>query len=362
MVAVYSINDRVKHAFLVEDGPLTVTFDGCLPYPVEGDGLIVGTYELLTASIGTQINKRVCTVEAKDGVPFHPIDLITVGDMMEQYRFGFHSNRFLAAQLEIINSCYLQALNSLPKEEQQYRLRCRLFAQIVMDLDTLGERLRVRELQGLAKLFKPKGTYQIGSDLVLEQRFASMALPNKPMTDYLEEFAPGTVICKQGDEATSMFILLSGTVAVLVDGRYVAEIIRPGEAFGEIALLRDGLRTATIIANEKCSLCKIERSKLAQFHSSHSDLFRNLALSIAQRITRVREAIPRLLHCSATTESGGTERQLLKQSRKDIRELIDSFEIYTKKLALPELDALWNQYSEYHSVEQEEKATDSSGS
>jgi len=63
----------------------------------------------------------------------------------------------------------------------------------------------------------------------------------------------GQVLMRQGQNGAEMFVLASGRVSVERDGRVIAER-GPGEVLGEISLLSEGPRTATVMATEPCRL------------------------------------------------------------------------------------------------------------
>ena len=68
--------------------------------------------------------------------------------------------------------------------------------------------------------------------------------------------ASGQVLMQQGELAVSFLIIGSGRAEVThtgVDGHYTVAESLPGMIVGEIALLRDGPRTATVIAKEPLS-------------------------------------------------------------------------------------------------------------
>lgn len=61
-------------------------------------------------------------------------------------------------------------------------------------------------------------------------------------------FPAGTVVFKQGDErGIGFFVITDGTAQVSADGQSLA-VLGPGDHFGEIALIGDRVRTATVTA------------------------------------------------------------------------------------------------------------------
>jgi len=71
------------------------------------------------------------------------------------------------------------------------------------------------------------------------------------------ELEAGEVAARQGERGTTWFLLDSGRFGVEVDGRPVRDL-GPGEGFGEIALLREGVRTATVTAAEPSVLWALD--------------------------------------------------------------------------------------------------------
>lgn len=61
------------------------------------------------------------------------------------------------------------------------------------------------------------------------------------------DFRAGKVLCQQGKSGGEFFIVLSGEAEVERDGK-VVDSIKVGDHFGEIALLDNGPRTATVTA------------------------------------------------------------------------------------------------------------------
>ncbi len=65
-------------------------------------------------------------------------------------------------------------------------------------------------------------------------------------------------IFKQGDSASSFFILEQGSLEVVVNNKLVREL-KSGDGFGELALLYSAPRSASIKCNGPCRLWGIDR-------------------------------------------------------------------------------------------------------
>ena len=77
-----------------------------------------------------------------------------------------------------------------------------------------------------------------------------------------ERFPRGVVIIRQGDEGDRFYTLAQGRVAVEVtsaDGHQLTHELGPGDFFGEIALLKNIPRTATVRALEPVTLWSMSR-------------------------------------------------------------------------------------------------------
>jgi CRP-like cAMP-binding protein len=83
----------------------------------------------------------------------------------------------------------------------------------------------------------------------------------------------GTVVAKQGEQGTSLIVLLDGILGVDVDGQRVAEF-GPGAVMGERAIIEGGTRTATLTALTPVRLAvaeaaDIDRGALERLAKTH---------------------------------------------------------------------------------------------
>ncbi|HEX2895413.1 MAG TPA: MFS transporter [Marmoricola sp.] len=85
--------------------------------------------------------------------------------------------------------------------------------------------------------------------------------------------AAGTVVLTEGEQSDRFFVIETGTVEV-THGGAVLRREGPGEFFGEIGLLRDVPRTATVTAVEDTVLLALEREEFLDAVTGQSDAFR----------------------------------------------------------------------------------------
>jgi CRP-like cAMP-binding protein len=78
----------------------------------------------------------------------------------------------------------------------------------------------------------------------------------------------GYVVVRQGDVGDAYYLIVAGEFAVEVDGRRL-RVLGPGEGFGEIALLRDVPRTATVTALGSGELLAVGRDQFLEAVTGH---------------------------------------------------------------------------------------------
>ncbi|XP_051280642.1 rap guanine nucleotide exchange factor 3 [Dicentrarchus labrax] len=70
----------------------------------------------------------------------------------------------------------------------------------------------------------------------------------------------GTVLFSQGDKGTSWYIIWKGSVNVITHGKGLVTTLHEGEDFGQLALLNDAPRAATIILREdNCHFLRVDK-------------------------------------------------------------------------------------------------------
>ncbi len=106
-------------------------------------------------------------------------------------------------------------------------------------------------------------------------------------------YATGNVIFFEQDHSDELYIIVQGVVDILVNPALVSEApaeaaavtiatLRRGQSFGEIALVDQGLRSATArAAQDNTRLLVIPRNALKQVCEAHPELGYRLMLNLA---------------------------------------------------------------------------------
>lgn len=109
-------------------------------------------------------------------------------------------------------------------------------------------------------------------------------------------FSAGDVIIREGDPADTLFLLAAGSVTVCLrlangQGKRRLSTITPGLAFGELALLDGGARSADVIADDAAMCYIVPIAKLETLASGHPEIRTKLIFNIGRELSaRLRRA------------------------------------------------------------------------
>ncbi len=113
-----------------------------------------------------------------------------------------------------------------------------------------------------------------------------------------ESFRRGALIISDGDPADALYVVINGRVKVFLgsdDGKEVVlTILGPGESFGEIALLDEEPRSASVAAMEKTTVLVIRRDRFLELLRENSDLSWAMIRSLSHLVRRLTGSVQSL--------------------------------------------------------------------
>lgn len=128
--------------------------------------------------------------------------------------------------------------------------------------------------------------------------------------------SPHDHILTEGDDAKAMYWLVRGAVAVTSrDGEATYAELRPGAFFGEIGILMDVPRTATIIARTKCLLVVLKKEDLRAELPNFPDMEQAIMEEAQERLTILNKKRkesgygPKLVSTSLPSRGGKVARE-----------------------------------------------------
>ncbi len=126
-------------------------------------------------------------------------------------------------------------------------------------------------------------------DLVAIPLFESLAALE------LEQLAPlfeakdvseGVQLVGEGASGYSLFVLIDGTVTVVAEGEHVAHL-GPGDFFGEMAILGDGRRRATVTTTSPSKVLVLFGTDFRQLQQDHPQVAEKLETAMRERAAQL---------------------------------------------------------------------------
>ena len=112
---------------------------------------------------------------------------------------------------------------------------------------------------------------------------------------YPRSYKAGEAMVTQGKGGEGMFTIISGGAEVVLetaDGtKTVVNTFGPTNFFGEITMLDDGPRTASVVATEATECLVLPRSDFIAVMQNDADMATEIAIALAKRLRRAVSAM-----------------------------------------------------------------------
>lgn len=128
----------------------------------------------------------------------------------------------------------------------------------------------------------------------------------------------GSAVLHAGDRTDFVYFILSGVLKVLVSDEEGREVILsnlgPGEFFGEMGVLDDNPRSATVVANTPCELIVISKADFKRCLAENFDVSLYIMRSLVKRL---RSADRKIESLALMDVFGRVARLLLEMAEED---------------------------------------------
>ena len=153
----------------------------------------------------------------------------------------------------------------------------------------------------------------------------------------LRNVARGAIVLHAGDRTDNIYFVLSGNLKVLVsdeDGREVIlTMIGPGEVFGEMGVLDEDVRSATVLAVSSANLVVMSKGDFKRVMLDNAEVALQVTRNLVQRLRQADRQIESLalldvygrvarLLLDMAEDVGGQKVVTRKISKQDIAKMI----------------------------------------
>ena len=130
--------------------------------------------------------------------------------------------------------------------------------------------------------------------------FASVELPKLKLLAFASQrltFESGDTLCREGDVGETAYVIIKGTADVYVragDGEVKVASVGRNDFVGDMAILCDMPRTATVRAACRCETLVVGKSQLLSLMKSFPDMSIAMMRVLAGRLERSNRALARV--------------------------------------------------------------------
>jgi CRP-like cAMP-binding protein len=93
----------------------------------------------------------------------------------------------------------------------------------------------------------------------------------------------GHTLFSEGERGDAMYVLMAGRADVLIRGK-VVETMQPGDIAGEMAIIDNAPRAASLVAREDCNFIAIDADKFRELTAQNPDFALHIMKAMARRL------------------------------------------------------------------------------
>lgn len=148
--------------------------------------------------------------------------------------------------------------------------------------------------------------------------------PKHPTIYDRTPFEKGKVIIKQGDTEAKAYLIQSGKVGVFAEGdgkKIELAVLGPGEIVGEMALIRDEVRSASVEALEDCILILISRTEFQERLASSDRAIQAMIKMLSKRVAESNSSIASKISALNNLEDAAAE--VYEETKSEVPDIND---------------------------------------
>lgn len=279
---LYTVNSEPDCAYFLSSGSIFMYASNADKYAIKGNNLIIGSTELIMNHLLNQKTPRIETAVASKDASVKKISIEKFISGMETFSFLINASIVLAKQVLLTNKIINKNIESLEGKEKQMRELSIKYYKAVFKLNQEYEKRKLPWLNDLVKKYFTSLNYKRGEAFCRSQDSITIESSNQ-LSDKMIEYPRGSIICEENTAGEEMYILQTGSIDVEIGGNRVATIDKQGTVIGEMALLLNEKRTATLKAKNNTVITVIKKKELKEVCEKQSDLLKNVTYSLAQK-------------------------------------------------------------------------------
>ena len=122
------------------------------------------------------------------------------------------------------------------------------------------------------------------------------AIPAYLADPEVEHYESKAVIFREGNKGSDFFKLVKGELIVVRAGKKIAEIVQPGEYFGEISAITGKKRSETVLSRGNSIVQRFPGNKMPEIIEKYPEITKNLLQTNADRLNYANNIIVNIMN------------------------------------------------------------------
>ena len=132
-------------------------------------------------------------------------------------------------------------------------------------------------------------------EVLKKTNISKEVLPAYLINPEIEQYNDKDVIIREGNTDIDFFKLVQGGLYVVKGGKKIAEIVQPGDYFGEMSAITGEPRSASILSRGRSQVKRFPGDKLIEIIEKYPDVAKHLFVVLAARLDKADQQFVRLL-------------------------------------------------------------------